>query len=585
MRNYKFCGWGHRKLAGGDGDDIIWGGRGDDEIDGGAGDDLILDGHGDDTLIGGTGDDTVFAGHGDDVVDGGADDDWIWGGHGDDTLSGGAGHDTVLGGHGDDVVIHAGIGGGGLDAYHGGHGRDTLEIRLTADEIRGDGVLDELLRLKEWVEGRGCGAFKSEILGLWVASFEDLRVTGNPDAPDGEWDLSAIPPEPVMVGLEGERETGEGDTDADDHPLTYTVSLDRPADADVEVAWSVTDPAGSGPAATPGADFGAPFSGTVVIAAGETEAQFQIMVFGDTEFEGNETFKVEITGVSGNAVVGNGMVETTIVDDDPEIPPVPSAFTDGNDYITFSSNSVDAFAELYGVSATLLREGDYLDGTQYDAGGGDDIVMLTQRWDEQLSGYQFRHDFHGGDGNDILHNAHSRASLYGDAGDDQLFGHTTYVADILDGGAGNDHIEGRCSFAYGGAGDDFIDLALEFDAVIDGGAGNDTVHAGSGADRLIFTIGESDGADLYNGHKAPEGDYRYDIYIDTLEVRVDAVTLREHVDDLTYLGDLIASGATVGDEWHRIDGLGLEIKNIDELAIVDEHGETVDLEAWIAANY
>jgi Ca2+-binding RTX toxin-like protein len=61
-------------LAGGDGDDRLFGDEGDDTIDGGAGDDVISGGDGNDAITGGDGADIMQGGAGADVFFAGADD-------------------------------------------------------------------------------------------------------------------------------------------------------------------------------------------------------------------------------------------------------------------------------------------------------------------------------------------------------------------------------------------------------------------------------------------------------------------------------------------------------------------------------
>ena len=70
--------------------DVI--GAAGDTIDGGAGDDLIYGSGGDDVLSGGAGDDVIKGGAGDDVIDGGTGSDVIYGGAGDDTITAGSPH-------------------------------------------------------------------------------------------------------------------------------------------------------------------------------------------------------------------------------------------------------------------------------------------------------------------------------------------------------------------------------------------------------------------------------------------------------------------------------------------------------------
>lgn len=80
--------------------------------------------------------------------------------------------------------------------------------------------------------------------------------------------------------------------------VDYTVNLDGTANA---------------------ADFGgaAVFSGTLTFAAGEYTRTITLPVQGDTTGEGNETFSVALSNVTGNAVIADGAATGTIINDDP----------------------------------------------------------------------------------------------------------------------------------------------------------------------------------------------------------------------------------------------------------------------------
>jgi Ca2+-binding RTX toxin-like protein len=75
-------------VAGGDGENSIFGKGGNDFLTGGAGDDRLFGGDDDDHLLGESGDD---------FIRGGADDDTLWGGEGADTLIGDTGNDIIYG--------------------------------------------------------------------------------------------------------------------------------------------------------------------------------------------------------------------------------------------------------------------------------------------------------------------------------------------------------------------------------------------------------------------------------------------------------------------------------------------------------
>ena len=62
------------------------------------------------------------------------------------------------------------------------------------------------------------------------------------------------------------------------------------------------------------------YTGSVAIAGGSSDATFSIDIVEDDVFEGDETFTVNITGVSANAQVGTASATVTIADDDISAP-------------------------------------------------------------------------------------------------------------------------------------------------------------------------------------------------------------------------------------------------------------------------
>ncbi len=95
--------------------------------------------------------------------------------------------------------------------------------------------------------------------------------------------------------------------------LTFEVTLDEPQGLPVTVSYVTSDLS-----ATAGADYAASF-GTLNIPAGFTSAFLSVDVFGDTAFEGDETFRVTLFD-SVNATIGpalgNNAGRGTIVSDD-----------------------------------------------------------------------------------------------------------------------------------------------------------------------------------------------------------------------------------------------------------------------------
>ncbi len=132
---------------------------------------------------------------------------------------------------------------------------------------------------------------------------------------------------------------------------------------------------------------------------------------------------------------------------------LPPLFTENADVVDF--NSVVA--------------GTYLDGTQYDALGGDDTVTLPSNAGAAASaGYDPAQTFLAGDGSDVVIGGN--------------------LDDTVDGGAGNDTLTGGngTDTLLGGSGDDSLDGGGGADTLI-GGEGADTIDVASGSDTVVYT--------------------------------------------------------------------------------------------------
>lgn len=167
---------------------------------------------------------------------------------------------------------------------------------------------------------------------------------------------------------------------------------------------------------------------------------------------------------------------------DPTQPFLKPLFTEGADRVNFLD----------------VQAGDYLEGTQYDALGGDDYVRLP--WAQSVAeaaGYDPTHAFSGGSGNDVIIGGGSMSrgnpgladTIYGDAGNDTIWG--GQGDDHIFGGEGADTLYGGVdaglwhsggygsNYIDGGAGDDYIRGALGHDE-LHGGDGNDSIFGGNG---------------------------------------------------------------------------------------------------------
>ena len=117
--------------------------------------------------------------------------------------------------------------------------------------------------------------------------------------------------------------------------LESDVELSAPSGRDVTVNYSTANGTASG-----GSDF-SHRSGTLTIPAGETEADFDIPVFGDTDHEPDEDFRIGISGAT-NALIAEGDATVTIRNDDavPPPPPLPTDLVVHADPLPQSPNNV-----------------------------------------------------------------------------------------------------------------------------------------------------------------------------------------------------------------------------------------------------
>ncbi len=105
--------------------------------------------------------------------------------------------------------------------------------------------------------------------------------------------------------------------------ITLTVSRTDGSDGAVSVAYTTVDDT-----ATAGADYTSE-SGTLSWADGNADNQtIEIDITDDSDYEGDETFTVNLSGISGGAVYGTQETVVTIVEDDPE-PNNDPVITDG----------------------------------------------------------------------------------------------------------------------------------------------------------------------------------------------------------------------------------------------------------------
>ncbi|MFN7780691.1 MAG: hypothetical protein ACK5RK_17805, partial [Betaproteobacteria bacterium] len=344
------------------------------------------------------------AGEGGDTVYGGNLADTVYGGADDDTLAGGGGDDTLFGGAGRDVLQ----GGAGDDLLDGGTGDDAADYAYASSALTV--TLDSAGTAVLTVAGGDADRLLS------IENF--IGGSGND----------------TIVGDSGGNAQfgGAGDD-----------SLDGRAGAD----W-IDGGAGND-------------IGTVTYVA--TQSAF------DT-YLGGAGFDTLVVTIDPTVIVG------PVLTDLQALVAQPSA-TQSLDALHLAVGGWEAvqLRDLNGnvISALpLFSAGDdtvdfnatplfYLDGTQYDALAGDDVVTLANTLQQaQAWGFDPSRGFDGGGGND---------RVTGGA-----------LADTIDGGSGNDTIDGSSGAdrIAGGGGNDAVVYRVGA-ATLDGGADSDTLIVGS----------------------------------------------------------------------------------------------------------
>ena len=145
----------------------------------------------------------------------------------------------------------------------------------------------------------------------------------------------------------------------------FVVSVSGPADEDLVVSFATADGSAiAGGAGVAENDYG-PNAGTVTIPAGQTSVAIPVPTIDESVFEGNETFLVNLTGITGPASIADGQGVGTILDDEtaPTVSVGDAAASEGNAAVfTLTLSSIAAVDVTVGV--------DTADGSAIAAGAG-----------------------------------------------------------------------------------------------------------------------------------------------------------------------------------------------------------------------
>jgi subtilisin-like proprotein convertase family protein len=139
---------------------------------------------------------------------------------------------------------------------------------------------------------------------LAAEATDDLGLTG----PDATFAITigSIQAPQISIANVSQVETNSGTT-----TFTFNLSLDKVSATPITVNYATAD----GTATVLDGDYTAK-SGVVTFAANQTTQQITVSVNGDTKFETNETFFVNLSGASNNAAIATPQATATITNDD-----------------------------------------------------------------------------------------------------------------------------------------------------------------------------------------------------------------------------------------------------------------------------
>ena len=355
--------------------------------------------------INGTGNDIdnrLKANDGANVLDGMGGDDLIYGYGGNDTLIGGAGSDTLYGGIGADQFVFDLASPGEVDTIADYDSEDMIRISAAGFGLSvGAGLVETQsgsygLASAYFALISGAGNVQGTASGhgqflyntttntlLWDADGAGTASAGtalanfNGGAAIGVSDFVAFQPAGPSVGNISIDDVTISEGNSGSKVATFTVS--RTGTLGFTVDFATAD----GTATTSDADYVAQ-SGQLVFAEGQASRTIEITINGDTVFEPDESFTVNLSGATGGTIV-DGQGVATIANDDAAPPEVGNisindvSITEGDSgssvaTFTVSRTGTAAFSVNYATSDGTAR----VDGFDYLAAAGQLVFAAGQ---------------------------------------------------------------------------------------------------------------------------------------------------------------------------------------------------------------
>lgn len=239
-------------------------------------------------------------------------------------------------------------------------GNDYVSQALTEQTIaQGASSFDFAINVNGDTADEGTETFfvnVSNVSGATVLDGQGLGTIQNDDAPPA-----------LSINDVTQAETNSLTT------FTFTVQLSAPAkpggvNFTIDTADGITNPA------LAGSDYGAIVKGNGSIAQGNSSTTVSVTVNGDTVFEPNETFFVNLTNINGATATDSQGVGTITNDDaQPTISIADAGITEGasgTSLMTFTATLTGSSQSTVSVNYATADSSATIAGSDYDAAGG-----------------------------------------------------------------------------------------------------------------------------------------------------------------------------------------------------------------------
>ncbi len=164
--------------------------------------------------------------------------------------------------------------------------------------------------------------FTSTVAGL-VGKYISATVTNNTTKATSEFvkDIRVTTPLPTVDLVSAEAITGvnEGDTGTTDYK--FNIKLSKPVTADTTFTYSTLSGTGA-TGAIADTDFIGVTNGTVTVLSGTDTATITVKIKGDTRFEADKTFSVQLSGIDSAIYASGTLLATGIIKNDDKRPTI-----------------------------------------------------------------------------------------------------------------------------------------------------------------------------------------------------------------------------------------------------------------------